>query len=448
MIALSLAFAIAGTCGSAGSSRAVHAGTIAITPAQDTLRLGALQQAAVSRDPRAEQAALQARASELRLANLHAERLPALTGRAQATRQSEVASIPISLPGGATPPVPPKGQFEARVEVEQLLYDGGVLDRRRSSERAQLGIEQAQVAAALHPLREEVTEAFFAAYLLQERAAEISTLLQDLEARLAMTRAQYRAGTALAGDTAVILATALRAMEDRAEVESGRRAAVARLSLLTGGSISERDVLALPRLASAVERLRASPGDTAAMPASRPEYAVFAARRERLARDAAVISARTRPQVSAFAQLAYGRPGFAQFERDLHDYWIAGVRARWAPFNWGTSDRERGLLGVQRQIVDTEEAAFTARLRREVQDELAEMDRLAAALATDERIIALREQVERQARAQAEERAITAAAYVDIRTDLQDARLARRRHAAELERARARYLTTLGIDLP
>jgi outer membrane protein TolC len=420
-------------------------------PAQDTLRLPALQQAALRQDPRARQAALQERATELRLRNLHAERLPALTGRAQATRQSEVATIPIALPGGAVPPEPPKDQYEARVEVEQLLYDGGVLSRRRGAEQAQLVVEQARIAADLQPLRDEVNEAFFTAFLLQERAAEISTLLEDLEARLAMLRAQVRNGAALPGDTAVVMATALKAMQDRAEVLAGRRAALGRLSVLTGTQASERDVLALPQLAGAVESLRGAAGSAgpgaAAIPTARPEYAMFAGRRERLARDAAVISARTRPQVSAFAQLSYGRPGFAQFERDLHDYWLAGVRMRWAPFNWGTSDRERALLDVQRQIVDSEEAAFTARLQRQVQDEVADMERLERALETDERIIALREQVVRQARAQFEERAITAAAYVDARTDLQDARLARQRHRVELARARASYLTTLGIEL-
>ena len=287
-------------------------------PAQDTLRLPALQQAALARDPRARQGALQERATALRLRNLDVERLPALTGRAQATHQSEVPVIPISLPGGAVPPEPPKDQYEARVEVEQLLYDGGVLSRRRSAERAQLGVEQARIAADLQPLKDEVNEAFVTAFLLQERAAEISTLIEDLEARLAMLRSQVRNGAALPGDTAVVMATALRAMEDHAEVAAGRRAARARLSVLTGMQVSPNDVLALPQLAGAVEGLRgacAGPGaePAAGIPAMRPEYAVFAGRRERLSRDAAVISARTRPQVSAFAQVAVGRPGFAQF---------------------------------------------------------------------------------------------------------------------------------------
>jgi hypothetical protein len=99
---------------------------------------------------------------------------------------------------------------------------------------------------------------------------------------------------------------------------------------------------------------------------------------------------------------------------------------------------------VQGEIVNAEEAAFTAGLERQVQDELVTMERLAATLATDDRIVELREQVERQARAQLAERVITPAQYVTARTDLQDARLARQRHRVELARARAGYLTTLG----
>ena len=418
--------------------------------ARDTLHLPELQQAALRTDPRARQLALQREASELRLRNLAAERLPALAGRAQATHQSEVATIPITLPGGQTPPTPPKDQYEARVEVEQLIYDGGVLQRRRGAERAQLTVEEARIAAELYPLREEVNETFFTAFLLQERLSEATTLIDDLDARLATLRAQVRNGAALPGDTAVVRAEQLKAMEDRAEIAAGRHAALARLALLTSVDVAERDVLALPRLGDAAARARAmaEPAGGAPVPGARPEYAVFAARRERLAREAEVVAARTRPQVGAFAQVAVGRPGFAQFERDLHDYWLAGVRMRWAPWTWGTNGRERELIEVQRRIVDTEEAAFTARLQRQVQDQLAEMDRLETALETDARIIALREQVERQARAQLDERAITASAYVDVRSKLEEARIARQRHAVELARARARYLTTLGIELP
>lgn len=407
-------------------------------PSADTLRLAALHAAALQRDPRAAQALMQARATELRLRNLDAERLPQLELRGEATRQSEVATIPIALPG-VEAPEPPRSRFEAALEAQVTLYDGGVRGERRNVERAQLQASRAQLAAQLHPLRTEVTEAFFAAFLLQERAAEVGTLAEDLEARLALVRAQVRNGAALPGDTAILRAELLGAGQQRAELAADRRAALAVLAQLTGRAAGEGDVLVLPDL----DGRMAADG----APGAHPQYAVFAAERERLAREASLVRARTLPQVAAFGTLAYGRPGLAQFREDLHEYWMGGVRVRWRPWDWGTADRERGILQVQRQIVDTEEAAFTDRLRREVQDDLQAAERLRGALAADDRIVALREQVERQARAQLDEHAIPAAAYVDVRTDLQEARLARRRHRAELARAQARYLTTLGLEL-
>jgi outer membrane protein TolC len=419
---------------------AAAAGAISLdarAPAQDSLRLGALLRAATERDPRARQAALQAQATELRLRGIAAERLPQLSLRAEAAHQSEVPAIPITLPNVEVP-VPPKTRIEASLDVQLSVYDGGVRAQRRRVEEAQLEAARAELAAQLYPLRMEVNEAFFAAFLLQERAREVGTLLDDLEARLTVVRAQVRAGAALPGDTAALRAELLGAAQQRDELAADRRAALALLAQLAGREVGEGDVLVLPELPDPAG---------AGVPRAHPQYAVYAARRERLARETALVGARTQPQVSAFGQLSYGRPGFAQLREDLHEYWMGGVRVRWTPWDWGAARRERGVIAVQRQIVDSEEAAFSDRLRREVQDELHSVLRLHDALRTDERIVALREQVERQARVQLEERVITPAAYVDARTDLQEARITRQRHRVELARARARWLTTLGIEI-
>lgn len=416
--------------------------------AQDTLRLGAMQDAAVRRDPRMRQLELQETAAALRLRNVAAERLPQLTLRGEATYQSEVARIPISLPGGESPPVPPKDHLSAALEVQQLVYDGGVLGRRADLERAQLQVARAEVMAALHPLRDEVNEAFFSAFLLQERAAETEALMTDLEARLAVVRAQVRNGAALAGDTALVVAELLRAAQARDEIAADRRAAVAVLSALVGRPVGDRDVLALPDLAQEVARARLAGGPMTPALRERPEYARFSALRERIERERDLVTARARPTVAAFGNLAYGKPGYAQFRDDLHDYWMAGVRVSWSPWTWGRTGREREGLAVQQRIADTEEAAFTDRLARQVEDEVQAMARLEGTLETDDRIIALRQQVERQRRAQMDERAVTPDRYVEARTDLQEARLARQRHRVELARARARYLTTLGVEIP
>lgn len=421
--------------------------------AQERLRLPQLQQEAVERDPRMRQLALQEAATESRVRNITAERLPALTVVGQAHHQSEVPVVPVDQ-AGITIPEPPKTRYEARLDVEQLLYDGGRLSREREVEEAELRTELARITAELYPLHAEVNRAFFSALLQQEHIAEIDALTEDLQARLTLLRSQVREGVALAGDTAVVRAELLSAEQDRSEGAADRRAAVSVLAELIGRPIADDDVLVLPELEAEVAQVRtagAEPSelepDVAAVPRDHPRYAVFDAQREQLERQSSAIEAQTRPQLSAFGEFGYGRPGLQQFTDDLHDYWLAGLRLRWQPWKWGTTRRDREILRIQQEIVDTEEAAFTDQLRRDVEDDVETMDRLQAAIVTDDRIIALREQVERQARAQLVERAITPVEYVEIRTDLQEARLARQRHIIELAQSRAQFLTNLGATL-
>ena len=105
------------------------------------------------------------------------------------------------------------------------------------------------------------------------------------------------------------------------------------------------------------------------------------------------------------------------------------------------------MLEVQQQIVATEEEEFTASTRRLVERELADIDRLTAALRTDDTIIALRDRIERETRHRYDEAVVTAAEYVDRRNDALAARLTRAGHEVELAQARARYLTTIGLEL-
>jgi outer membrane protein TolC len=412
-----------------------------LAAAQDTLRLPVLQEAAERQDPRARQLAVREEALGLRLRNLAAERLPQLLVGTQATHQSEVPGIPIALPN-VEPPTPPKDRYDATLSVEQRIFDPTTAGREEV-ERARLSVERAELGAALYPLRMEVSEAFFTAFLLQERRGEVLALATDLEARLALVRARVREGAALRGDTATLRAELLGVAQQLAEVDASRAAALSLLSDLTGREIAESDQLALPDLSASV----VAAGEAEALRAH-PQYAVLAARRESLRRESALVQAQTRPRVSAFGELGYGRPGPKQFTKELHEYWSAGVRLSWTPWSWGTTARQQSILELEARVVDTEEAALAARLERQVEGDVQTMARLRATLAADEQIIALREQVERQAAAQLAERAIPPAEYVDVRTDLQEARLARQRHRVELARAEAHYLITLGIELP
>jgi len=412
--------------------------------AQDTLHLAQLQGSALKHDPRGRQLGLLDAQTARRLENLATERLPQLLLSSETTHQSDVTSIGISTPTG-TPPQPPRDRWQALVNVQQLLYDGGSIAGRRALERARLEESREAVHAAQYRLRAEVDSYFFTAFLLQERERELAALDDDLSARLDVLRARVREGVALPGEVASLEAELLRARQTAAEVRAGRRGALATLTVLSGEPVTELHVLTLPDLAREGE---ASPGADREIVRARPEFAQFARTRARIGSEAALADVERRPRVYAFAQAGYGRPGLDQFKREADEFWIAGVKMEWRFWNWGTVRRQRDVLQLQQRIVATEEDAFAVSLERGVQTDIEQIARLHSSLATDERIVALRVQVERQATAQLNEGVITAADYVEARTDLLEARLGLQRHRVELAQARARYLTTLGITSP
>ena len=411
-------------------------------PATDTLRLGSLERAALEHDPRTRELQLQRARTALRLQDIAAERLPSLAAEGQAQYQSTVTKLPIQLPGVRIP-TPANDSYDAHLNAQQQLFDPGA-GPRRSVERAQLAQTESQLRVSLYPLRQQVEDAFFNAALLDAQASEVATAITDLQAQLTVTRARVREGTALRGEADAIEAELLRRQQDTAQLRADRAAALTVLADLTGRVLADSSTLAPPDLSAAVARAR-SASDSAW---ARPELQQFARARDVLAAQAGVLSAATLPRVSAFGRLGYGRPGLNFLSTRFDSYWLAGVQFQWAPWNWGTTQRDREALQLQQQILQTEQSAFTSSLRRTAVRDLATIERLQGTLAGDERIIALRESVARETRLRFGEGVVTAAEYVNRATDVLDARIARATHRVQLAQAQARYLTTLGYQIP
>jgi outer membrane protein TolC len=179
----------------------------------------------------------------------------------------------------------------------------------------------------------------------------------------------------------------------------------------------------------------------------RPEYETFARTRDVIEAQRAARHSQDLPRVSAFARTGYGKPGLNPLANTFDSYWLGGIQLRWTPWTWGSTDRDREALELQSKIISTDEAAFTAALRRQVAHDVADADRLRASLASDDAIIALRESILSETRVRFGEHVITSADYVDKQTDVLEARIEKASHRVELAATVARYLTTIGAEV-
>ena len=123
------------------------------------------------------------------------------------------------------------------------------------------------------------------------------------------------------------------------------------------------------------------------------------------------------------------------------------MQIQWKAWTWGSAGHEREALGLGQQIVAADQAAFTKGLGEAIEGDLATIDRLRSALAIDERIIALREQIERGTGLRFREAVVTVSEYLDRSSELLQARFARGDHRVGLAQASARFLATLGLEV-
>jgi outer membrane protein TolC len=406
------------------------------------IELDAARQQARAADPRLRQLDLEAAQSALRLRNIEVERRPSLSLEGQAQYQSDVVQFPFRSPDASAPPFVLKDTVDAHLGIEQPILDP-TTKAKAEAERARLAEAQARIRTTLYTLGQEVDEAFFAAALLQDRETQVALAVTDFEARLREARLRVEEGTALPSEAESIEATLLQRRQEVIKLRADRRAAMSRLAELTGRPLTIGDRLVLPDAGARVAEARANLDVIRA----RPEFAQFARLREQLEAQKRVVGAQEQPRLSAYGRAGVGRPGLDFLSHDFNPYWLAGVRVQWNPFRWGTPARERELLALQQQAAQADEDAFARGLRRAVQEDLGTLDQLDEAAPLDDRIVALRESIERETSARLEERVVTAAEYVDKQTDVLEARLLRATHRVERAQAQARFLTVLGLEV-
>ena len=108
--------------------------------------------------------------SQLKLQNeiIGLDKLPKVSLNAQATYQSEVTQIPFSLPNATIEPLN-KDQYRATLDVNQLIYNGGLLNAQSKLKEIQFKTQQQQIEVSLYQLKNIVNQYFFGILLLQEK---------------------------------------------------------------------------------------------------------------------------------------------------------------------------------------------------------------------------------------------------------------------------------------
>lgn len=364
--------------------------------------------------------------------NLQKGFLPQFSISGQASYQSDVTSVPISVPGFSIE-APNKDQYKLVADVNQLIYDGGLTREQKTLQQLNAKVEDQKVEVELYKVKERINQLYLSILYLDEQLKQVELVKKDIETGIKKVEAQVQNGVAFKSNLNMLKAELLKTGQRTIEISTSRKGLVAALALFVGQELNDQVVLVQPAaMLSADEQI------------ARPELALYTEQEKLIGQQDKLIQAKNLPKASLFAQAGYGRPGLNMLKNEFAFYSIGGLRFNWSLGGLYTKKKEKEQVQVNKKIVEVQKETFLLNTNSQLKQQQAEIDKLQQLIRTDEEIISLRKTVTEAAKAQLENGVITANDFLKEVNAEDLARQALITHKVQLLQSQINYQTILG----
>jgi outer membrane protein TolC len=283
--------------------------------------------------------------------------------------------------------------YQAVVEANQLIWDGGAIAAQKQMARADSEVEKSKVEVDLFALKERVNQLFFGVLLLDEQLKLTELLWSELDSNYKRLEALQLNGMANQADIDVLKVEQLNLTQRQTELKSTRNTYLVLLSAFIGQEI--------PNSASLVQPETDLSG-FAISGINRPELKLFDAQLGLYDCQKQQLDAALKPRIGAFLQGGYGQPGLNMFSDGFSPFYLGGIRLSWALGAFYSNRINLSKLELSKQAVDVQRAAFLFNTNLKVAQHHAEIEKLKTLLSSDEEIIELRKRIKKTATAKVE----------------------------------------------
>ncbi|MBQ2483747.1 MAG: TolC family protein [Muribaculaceae bacterium] len=388
--------------------------------------LATCQQAAQANYPLIKQRDLIARTTDYTVENLRKGWLPQVSFTAQATLQSDVTAWPDEVremmsQRGVEIAGLKKDQYRIGLDVNQNVWDGGMISSQTAVARERGNVQAAQTEVDLYAVRRRVNEMYFSLLLLDEQLqlnADHQSLLASSEKKLASL---YAGGVVAESDYNTIRAERLVVEQQRTSLVAQRNAVALMLSELCGITVTQ--VCKPPMVEVSGEN-------------HRPELQLVDAQLRLADAQERVLNAALMPRLSVFAQGYYGYPGYNMFEdmmrRKFSLNGMVGARLTWNIGALYTRRADKAKLQLLRDQAENSREVFLLNNRLDIVQQDENIARYRQLMKSDDEIIALRARVRESAESKLAHGIIDVNDLVKEINNEQAARVQRTVHEIEL----------------
>lgn len=354
---------------------------------------------AESNYPLVKQYALIEKTQAYSIANASRGNLPQLQIGGQATYQSDVTQIPVSLPNVDIPAMS-KDQYKLYGEVSQPITDLLTVKRQKELIQASTRVEEQKIEVELYKLKERINQLYFGILLIDAQIAQSEILQKDIQSGINKNNVAITNGIALKSSADVLKAELLKAEQRTIELKATRKGYADVLGLFIDRDVNENIVLEKPLAVTPLSGI------------NRPELRLFDVQKQTFEAQNKLVDTKILPRFSLFLQGGYGRPALNMLNNDFDLYYIGGVRLAWNIAGFYTHKREKQLLSLSQNAVDVQKEVFLFNTNLTLKQQNNEIAKLKELIESDKEIIRLRENVKLSAQNQLEHGMVTTNDYL------------------------------------
>lgn len=341
----------------------------------------------------------------------------------------------IPLPGIADLIKPlPHEQYKLTVDINQVIYDGGMVRNSKLLDKANLGVNQKQTESDLYKLRGQVNTCYFSLLLIDRQKDLLVNYLDVVEKRIAAMQSALQNDMIARPDIDVMTSEKIKLQQQIRENEIMKISLMKVLSDLTGTEISNTTTFIVPQISL--------PGDDNL---SRPELELLDLRKEQLSAGLKLIESKRMPKAFGFATLGYGNPPGNNFFKDQFEpYFVVGASLKWNIFDWNRTKNEKQIVALRQDIIENRKNDLSDALKRQLETKNAEIANLRSMIATDTVLIDLRRKITASSESQYKNGTITATELLNQINSEKQAMINYEIHKISLAMALVEYLNISG----
>lgn len=399
----------------------------------DTISLLYCQQLALDNYPLIRQKELLSEAAGIKIKNLSTNYFPQIALNGQATYQSAVTEIPQISPMFDFPSMS-KDQYKVTLDVNQMVWDGGITSAQKKLETSGLQVEQMSVDVEIAKIKEQVNLIYFNILLAQQNEKVVGNIQDELQSKLKKIEAGIKNEVLLQSNADVLKAEIIKTEQQLIELANAKSAALNMLAEFINRPLYETTELKIP-------------DDITIVPVydnKRLEMQLLDLQMNKLDISKSLINTKVMPRFFAFGQGGYGRPGFNMLSNDFDFFYIVGAKMTWNISGFFQSGREKRIIDIQKNILNTQKETFDKKLKIASQKDAADITKYKQLISKDDEIIRLRQNITKTASTQLENGVITATEYVTELNAEMTARLNLELHKIQMKIAEINYLNLMG----